>query len=254
MSIHNNEEGSAGRSGRRLPHARGFAALVACALALSGCGSSGGGDHETTNVATSAAAGGTGVGDGTVTAELPPGAVAPVDTAEQAAEGPAATEASPESDANGPRATGDLEGTDRAAATATVRSYVAALDDRDAGRVCALFAPGTVPLAELPQRRHGCRASLRASIGSRPADGGPAWRRTEIFEVKPEAIGADRARLTTTVTHHFSDRKYVSVEDDVIYLQRVGGRWLLAKPSATFYRAVGYPQPPLRAFSSPAGW
>ena len=64
----------------------------------------------------------------------------------------------------------------------------------------------------------------------------------------------DRARLTTTVTHHFSDRKYVSVEDDVIYLERIGGRWLLAKPSATFYRAVGYPQPPLRAFSPPAGW
>ncbi len=255
MSIPNNEDGSAGRSGRRLPHARGLAALVASALALSGCGSSGGGDHETTKVATSAAvAGGTGAGDGTVTAELPPGAVGPVDTAEEAAEGPAATEASPESDANGPRATGDLEGTDRAAATATVRSYVAALDDRDAGRVCALFAPGTVPLGELPRRRHGCRASLRASIGARPAAGGPAWQRTEIVEVKPEAIGADRARLTTTVTHHFSDRKYVSVEDDVIYLERVGGRWLLAQPSATFYRAVGYAQPPLRAFSPPAGW
>jgi hypothetical protein len=44
------------------------------------------------------------------------------------------------------------------------------------------------------------------------------------------------------------------VEEDVIYLQRVGGRWLLAKPSATLYRAVGYAQPPLRAFSPPAGW
>ncbi len=72
--------------------------------------------------------------------------------------------------------------------------------------------------------------------------------------MKPEAIGADRARLTTTVTHHFSDRKYVSVEDDVIYLERVGGRWLLAKPSATFYRAVGYGEPPLRAFSPPPTW
>ena len=118
---------------------------------------------------------------------------------------------------------GTWTGADRAAATATVRSYVAALDDRDAGRVCALFAPGALPLSDLPRRRGGCRASLRASIGSRPAGGGPAWRRTEIVEVKPEAIGADRARLTTTVTHHFSDRKYVSVEDDVIYLERVGG-------------------------------
>ena len=91
-------------------------------------------------------------------------------------------------------------------------------------------------------------------MGSRPADGGPAWRRTAIVEMKPDSLGDDRARVTTTVTHHFSDRKYVSVEDDVIYLERVGGRWLIAKPSATFYRAVGYAQPPLRAFSPPAGW
>jgi len=72
--------------------------------------------------------------------------------------------------------------------------------------------------------------------------------------LKPEALGDDRARITTTVTHRFSDRKYVSVEDDVIYAERVGGRWLLAKPSATFYRAVGYSQPPLRAFAPPPGW
>ena len=69
-----------------------------------------------------------------------------------------------------------------------------------------------------------------------------------------ERLGDDRARVRATVTHHFSDRKYVSVEDDVIYLQRVGGSWLLAKPSATFYRAVGYAQPPLRAFAPPPGW
>ena len=61
--------------------------------------------------------------------------------------------------------------------------------------------------------------------------------------MKPEDLGEGRARISATVTHHFSDRKYVSVEDDVIYLQRVGGRWLLAKPSATLYRAVGYPGP-----------
>jgi hypothetical protein len=60
--------------------------------------------------------------------------------------------------------------------------------------------------------------------------------------------------VSATVTHHFSDRKYVSVEDDVIHLERVGGHWLLAKPSGTLYRAVGYPEPPLRAFSPPAGW
>ena len=72
--------------------------------------------------------------------------------------------------------------------------------------------------------------------------------------MKPEDLGDNRARVTATVTHRFSDRKYVSVEDDVIYLEQVGGHWLLAKPSATLYRAVGYAQPPLRAFSPPAGW
>jgi hypothetical protein len=211
------------------------AIAILAALALAGCGGSGGGGHSTTSAATETAA----IADSTkVTGKLPPGAVGPVDTAEEAAEGPAATEASPEAAAEGPESTGELEGADRAAATAAVRSYIAALDRRDAARVCALIEQG------------GCHAS----IGSRPADGGPAWRRTEIVEMNPEALGDDRARVTTTVTHRFSDRKYVSVEDDVIYLEKVDGRWLLAKPSATFYRAVGYAQPPLRAFAPPPGW
>jgi hypothetical protein len=225
--------------------------VAAAALALAGCGGSGGGDTQAAQTATRSV--GTPSG-GTATAKLPPGAVGPVDTAEQAAEGPAATEASPESPANGPRSTGEVPDADRSAVEATVRDYVAALDGHDAARVCALIAPGGLPLSDLPERRGGCRSSLRASIGSRPAGGGPAWRRTEIAEMKPEALGDDRARVTTTVTHHFSDRKYVSVEDDVIYLEKVDGRWLIAKPSATLYRAVGYAQPPLRAFAPPSGW
>jgi hypothetical protein len=211
------------------------AIAILAALALAGCGGSGGGDHSTTGSATETA----GTADSAkVTGKLPPGAVGPVDTAEEAAEGPAATEASPESAAEGPESTGELEGADRAAATGAVRSYIAALNRRDAARVCALIEQG------------GCHAS----IGSRPAGGGPAWRRTEIVAMKPESLGDDRARVTTTVTHRFSDRKYVSVEDDVIYLEKSGGRWLLAKPSATFYRAVGYAQPPLGAFAPPPGW
>ncbi len=227
-------------------------AAVAAALAAAGCGSSAGGTMTTTAGETSTASRATTVPS--VKGKLPPGAVGPVDTAEDGAEGPAATEASPESEANGPSATGELEGSDRSAATAAVRRYVSALDGREAGRVCASFVPGALPLSDLPRRRGGCRASLRASIGAPPAGGGPAWRRTQIVAVKPEALEGDRARLTTTVTHHFSDRTYVSVEDDVIYLERTGGRWLLAKPSATFYRAVGYADPPLRAFAPPAGW
>jgi hypothetical protein len=230
-------------------------AMVLAALGLAACGGSSGGDHATTAAgATRTGTGGGGPGPSKAEAKLPPGAVGPVDTAEEAAEGPAATEASPEAPANGPRSTGSLPDADSAAVSAVVRSYVAALDGHDAGSVCSLIAPGGLPVSDLPKRRGGCRPSLRASIGTRPTNGGPAWRSTEIVELKPEAVGGDRARVTATVTHHFSDRKYVSVEDDVIYLERAGARWLLAKPSATLYRAVGYAQPPLRAFSPPAGW
>jgi hypothetical protein len=215
----------------------GVIAAIA-ALALAGCGGSSNSTNSDTGAATVSATSPTAVGHGQVTGKLPPGAVGPVDTQEEAVEGPAATEASPESAANGPKSTGDLEGADRSAAEAAVRSYVAALDQRNAARVCALIEQG------------GCGAK----IGSRPAGGGPAWRRTAIVEMKPEALGDNRARVTTTVTHRFSDRRYVSVEDDVIYVERVGGRWLIAKPSATFYRATGYAQPPVRAFAPPPGW
>lgn len=230
----------------------GAIAATALALLLWGCGGSGK-DADATSAATVPAAT-TPAGEPKAGGKLPAGAVEPVDTAEQAAEGPAAGEASPEAPANGPRSTGELTGADRSAATAAVRDYIAALDRRSAARVCALIAPGALDLGELPRHGGGCRASLRASIGTKPDGGGPAWRRTELVEVKPEALGDGRARITATVTHRFSDRRYVSVEDDVIYLERVAGRWLLAKPSATFYRAVGYGEPPLRAFSPPPGW
>jgi hypothetical protein len=207
-------------------------AIAIATLGLAGCGGS---DAETNP--TQRAAGSHERSD-PVAGKLPAGAVAPVDRSEQTEEGPAAAEASPESPAEGPESTGELEGADRSAATAAVRSYIASLDRRDARRVCVLIERG------------GCHARL----GARPSGGGPAWRRTQIVEMKPEALGDDRARVTTTVTHRFSDRKYVSVEDDVIYLERVDGRWLLAQPSATFYRAVGYAEPPLRAFAPPPGW
>jgi hypothetical protein len=225
--------------------------IAMAALALAGCGG-GSGDGKTTTKASGAttATGSTGV----VTGELPPGAVEPADPAEEQAEGPAATEASPEAGAEGPEASGELSGEDRTTAVAAVSDYIRALDRHDGARVCAMLAPGALDLSALPRRRAGCTASLRASIGTRPRGGGPAWRKTTLVAVRPEDLGDGRARISATVTHHFSDRKYVSVEDDVIYLQRVGGRWLLAKPSATLYRAVGYESPPLGAFTPPPGW
>lgn len=175
------------------------------------------------------------------------------------APGAAATEAAPEAPPQGPTATGDLPESDESAVDAVVDAYIAALNRHDAEGVCNLFEPGGLPLMELPVRRGGrpppgdCAASLGASIGRRPPRGGPAWKRTTIEEVTAVSVGGERARVTATVVHHFSDRRQPSLEEDVIYLDRVGDRWLLAKPSATLYRAVGYPEPPLRAFTPPRG-
>lgn len=226
------------------------AAAVSACIGLSACGGSGGGGASTAAGTVPPAQQPT----GEVKGKLPPGAVGPTDTAEEAAEGPAATEASPEAPAQGPSATGDLSNSDTAAVDSLVSAYIGGLDRHDAAAVCSRLAPGALDPAELPRRRGGCAPSLSASIGYRRPGGPPAWRRTAMVELKSVALGDDRARATATVTHHFADRKYVSVEDDVIYLERVGGRWLLAKPSGTLYRAVGYPQPPLRALSPPAGW
>lgn len=221
------------------------------ALALAGCG--GGSDDGGATTAGTTAATTTGPDNG-VTGKLPPGAVEPPDTTGEEAAGPAATEASPEAQAEGPQSTGELSDEERGAAVATVSDYIRALDRHDAPRACALLLPGALDLDQLPKRRGGCAPSLRASIGTRPRGGAPAWRKTTLVEVKTEDLGGGRARASATVTHHFSDRKYVSVEDDVIYLQRIGGRWLLAKPSGTLYRAVGYPEPPLDALTPPPGW
>jgi hypothetical protein len=228
--------------------------IAMVAVALSGCGG-GSGDSGTGTAAGGAPAAAATTGStGVVTGKLPPGAVEPADTQEEQAEGPAATEASPEAGAEGPESSGELSGEDRTTAVATVSDYIRGLDRHDGARVCALLAPGTLDLSTLPRRRGGCSPSLRASIGIPASGGAPVWRKTTLVAVKPEDLGDGRARITATVTHHFSDRKYVSVEDDVIYLERLGGRWLLAKPSATLYRALGYESPPLGAFTPPPGW
>jgi hypothetical protein len=224
--------------------------LIVFALLFAGCGGGGKKDivASTTTVPTVTAPA------VETTSKLPPGSVEPPDVAEEQAEGPGAAEASPEASAEGPSSSSELSGEDRTTAVAAVSDYIAALDRHDAARVCALLVPGSLDLSRLPKRQGGCRSSLRASIGTRPRGGAPAWRKTTLVVTKPEDLGDGRARVSATVTHHFSDRKYVSVEDDVIYLRRVGNRWLLAKPSGTFYRAVGYADPPLDAFTPPPGW
>lgn len=212
--------------------------LVVITLCLAACGS----DDDGAESATTAPVVETGP------AIVPPEATETVPD-EHDEEGPAA-EASPEAPAVGPE-TGELAGIDEEVVTQTVRFYIDALDRHDARLVCDLLEPGALRLSELPVRRGGCAGSLAASIGHRRPGGTPAWRRTTIGEIRAVSVEGVGARVTATVVHRFADREYTSVEDDVIYLRPAGERWLLAKPSGTLYRAIGYPEPPLRSFTPP---
>ncbi|MGZ5321753.1 MAG: hypothetical protein ACXWZW_03250 [Solirubrobacterales bacterium] len=207
--------------------ARAAAVLIAAAAVAAGCGDESGEP----------------AGETTDDAPAMPSGVPPAGVPEN--------EASPEAAAPASGSESELPAADEAAVRAAVEAYVAALNSGDGAAVCALAAPGAIPLSELPVRADGCAAALDASIGQTGRGGAPAWKRTRILEVTAVSVGPERARVTATVLHRFSDRGYRSVEEDVIYLDRIGGRWLLAKPSGTLYRAVGYPEPPLRALTPP---
>lgn len=217
------------------------AAILSCAvLTAPGCGGS---DDHTGSIADLSVST---IAPGHSTTAQPPAAVPTSDPAH----GGAAGEASPEAAAEGPE-TGELSGADQRAVSRVVSAYVDALNRRDAAVVCSSFAPAAIRLSELPRRRGGCVGSVGASLGSRPPGGGPAWRRTRIVEVSAVSVEGGNARATATVIHRFRDRRQPSIEEDVIYLDRIGRRWLLAKPSGTFYRAVGYADVPLRALTPP---
>jgi hypothetical protein len=59
------------------------------------------------------------------------------------------------------------------------------------------------------------------------------------------------AKLVVTVVTRFADRDELSIEDDVVYLERSGRRWLIAKPSSTLYRAVGVADVPPSVLAPP---
>lgn len=164
---------------------------------------------------------------------------------------PAATEAAPEVEPAPQTQGGDLSETDRAAVESAFRAYVAAVNAGDGEAVCSLLAPGALSEIELPLPQPDCGPALSASIGFRGGGGTPVWKRTRIHEVSAVAVSQGQARVTATVSHDFSDRPEPSVEEDVTYLDRVGDEWLIAKASPTLYRAVGYPEPPLRALTPP---
>lgn len=136
---------------------------------------------------------------------------------------------------------------------AAVRRYVEALDRHDGERVCALVAPGAIEQVELPRERGSCAESVSASIGYRDPRGFPVWEEAEVTQVAVPRLGEGSAKAVATVVTEFADREEYSVEDDVIYLQRRRGQWLVAKPSSTFYRAVGIADPPPTVLAPPQG-
>jgi hypothetical protein len=133
-----------------------------------------------------------------------------------------------------------------------VGSFVAALDARDGERACALLAPDALQRIELPERRRECAASLAASIGYRDARGLPVWGGAEVSQVRSVEIDGATAKVVATVVTRFADRDEVSIEDDVVYLQRSGDGWVVAQPSSTLYRAVGIADIPPSVLSPPA--
>ena len=136
-------------------------------------------------------------------------------------------------------------------AAATVRAYMSALDSRDGERVCSLLAPGAIEQVELPRPRPGCATALEASIGYRDPRGLPVWEGIETIEVLGVELGPGEAKIVVTVVSSFADRDEPSIEDDVVYLTRSAGEWLLAQPSSTLYRAVGIADLPPSVLAPP---
>jgi hypothetical protein len=132
-----------------------------------------------------------------------------------------------------------------------VRAYIAALNARGGNELCSLFVPGATRGLDLPRKRSTCGASLAASIGYADPRGFPVWVRTRIRRVGSVDRQGRRGRVTLTVFHRFRDRKTISPEEDVVHLRRAGGRWLIAKPSSTFYRAIGVADVPPDVLAAP---
>jgi hypothetical protein len=132
-----------------------------------------------------------------------------------------------------------------------VTAYVAALNHRDGARACGLLVPGAFSNVDYPRDRGTCAASLSASIGYRDPRGFPVYERSRVARIPAVAIDGQTARVTATTVTRFADDREPSVEDDLIYLNRLGGAWRIAKPSATLYRAIGAGDIPPQVLTPP---
>ncbi|HEX2468119.1 MAG TPA: hypothetical protein VHJ54_07940 [Solirubrobacterales bacterium] len=148
-------------------------------------------------------------------------------------------------------AEGPTRSPDERAAARAVRAYVRALAGRDGQAVCELLAPGAIGAVTLPKDRGDCAASLEASIGYRDPRGLPVWKTARVAELRSVDVSGDSAKVVVTTVTEFADRDEPSLEDDVVYLARSDGEWLIAKPSSTLYRAVGVADVPPSVLAAP---
>ncbi len=132
-----------------------------------------------------------------------------------------------------------------------VRAYLAALNARDGEHACALFVSGALAAVDFPRDRGSCAASLSASIGYRDPRGFPAYDRSRIGRIPSVTINGSEARVVATTVTHFTGNREPSVEDDLVYLRNEDGRWLIVKPSATLYRAIGVGDIPPQVLAPP---
>ncbi len=146
------------------------------------------------------------------------------------------------------------ESADELAAARAARKYIEAIDDRDGQELCAAFEPGAdepQEQLEVPEKRGSCAGSFNASFGFKGKDGQPVWSSSEMTNDLSAQIDGDQARVVATVFTKYSDVREPTIEDDIIYLSRAADRWLVLKPSATLYRAVGIADIPLDAIQPP---
>ncbi len=147
-----------------------------------------------------------------------------------------------------------------------VRDYLSALRDRDGDDLCReIFLPGAIRQIRLPVRKGSCAASVRAWIGHRAEAGAPRWLSASLVDSRTAILVSDGdGRMTATVANRLSGSDRSWIEDDVIYLRQWSDDddgddsgnssdddWRLVKPSATFYRAVGYRDVPISALTPP---
>ncbi len=140
---------------------------------------------------------------------------------------------------------------DETAAAGAARDYVRAIDDREEREVCGAFMPGGLDALEFPATRGSCAASVASSLGFKGQDGQPVWASSEMTQDVSAEVDGDSARVVATVFTEYADVREPTIEDDIIYLSRANGRWLVVKPSATLYRAVGIADVPLEALQPP---